>query len=65
MSNYQKKKGGLGRTLLIMGITALAVLIYIISPIDLIPMLPFDDIAVGLGGFAVEAFTLAKAVKKK
>lgn len=64
MSEQKKKKGGIGKTILIASVILVAMLVYIISPIDLMPFIPFDDIAVGLGGAVAETLLIVDAVKK-
>lgn len=52
------------RYLLLAIVIFIAVFIYDVSPIDLIPLLPFDDIAVSGGGLITIISLLAKYYKK-
>jgi hypothetical protein len=52
------------RYLLLAIVIFIAVFIYDVSPVDLMPLLPFDDIAVSGGGLITIVSLLAKYYKK-
>lgn len=52
------------RYLLLAIVVFIAIFIYDVSPIDLIPLLPFDDMAVSGGGLITIISLLAKYYKK-
>jgi uncharacterized membrane protein YkvA (DUF1232 family) len=67
-SNQPKAASATGnkklRYLLLAIVIFIAVFIYDVSPIDLMPLLPFDDIAVSGGGLITIISLLAKYYKK-